>query len=70
MISAIDLWGDILLGGKLQIHAQTSNCEFFESALYMKSVSMPLNWSVFFPKHTYGTRLRKLGCGDCFFTLT
>ena len=29
-------------GGKLQIDAKNSNFEIFESALYMKSVSMPL----------------------------
>ena len=42
MISAKFLWGNVLLGGKLQIGAKNSNFEFFESALYMKSVSMPL----------------------------
>ena len=43
MISAKFLWGNVLLGGKLQIGAKNSNFEIFESALYMKSVSMPLN---------------------------
>ena len=43
MISAKFLWGSVLLGGKLQIGAKNSNFEIFESALYMKSVSMPLN---------------------------
>ena len=42
MISAKFLWGNVLLGGKLQIGAKKSNFEIFESALYMKSVSMPL----------------------------
>ena len=42
MISAKFLWGNVLLGGKLHIGAKTSNFEIFESALYMKSVSMPL----------------------------
>ena len=42
MISAKFLWGNALLGGKLQIGAKNSNFEIFESALYMKSVSMPL----------------------------
>ena len=43
MISAKFLWGNVVLGGKLQIGAKNSNFEIFESALYMKSVSMPLN---------------------------
>ena len=42
MISAKFLWGNVLLGRKLQIGAKNSNFEIFESALYMKSVSMPL----------------------------
>ena len=42
MISAKFLWGNVLLGGKLQIGAKNSNFEISESALYMKSVSMPL----------------------------
>ena len=42
MISAKFLWGNVLLGGKLQICAKNSNFEIFVSALYMKSVSMPL----------------------------
>ena len=42
MISAKFLCGNVLLGGKLQIGAKNSNFEIFESALYMKSVSMPL----------------------------
>ena len=44
MISAKYLWGNALLGGKLQIGAKNSNFEIFESALYMKSVSMPLSF--------------------------
>ena len=43
MISAKFLWGNDLFGGKLQIGAKNSNFEIFESALYMKSVSMPLS---------------------------
>ena len=43
MISAKFLWGNVLLGGKLQIGVKSSNFEIFESALYMKSVSMPLS---------------------------
>ena len=42
MISAKFPSGNVLLGGKLQIGAKNSNFEIFESALYMKSVSMPL----------------------------
>ena len=40
--SAKFLWGNLLLGGKQQINAKNSNLEFFESNLYMKSVSVPL----------------------------
>ena len=53
MISAKFLWGSVLLGGKLQIGAKNSNFEIFESALYMKSVSMPLN----FPARACAMRL-------------
>ena len=42
MISAKFLWGNVFFGGKLQIDAKNSNFEIFESALYLKSVSMPL----------------------------
>ena len=42
MISAKFLWGNVFIGGKLQIDAKNSNFEIFESTLYMKSVSMPL----------------------------
>ena len=42
MISAKFLWGNVLLREKLQMDAKISNFEFFESALYKKSVSMPL----------------------------
>ena len=45
MISAKFLWGNVLLGGKLQIGAKNSNFDIFESALYMKSVSMPLKYT-------------------------
>ena len=47
MISAKFLWGNVLLGGKLQIDAKNSNFEIFESALDMKSVSMPLSEQVY-----------------------
>ena len=43
MISANFLWGNVLQGGKLQIDANNSNFDSFESALYMKSVSMSLS---------------------------
>ena len=49
MITAKLLWGNVLLGGKLQIGAKNSNFEIFESALNMKSVSMPLTikWGIY-----------------------
>ena len=43
MISAKFLRGDVLLEGKLQRGAKSSNFDIFESALYMKSLSMPLS---------------------------
>ena len=43
MISAKFLWGNVIFGGKLQIGAENSNFEIFESTFYMKSVSMPLS---------------------------
>ena len=43
MIFAKFLWGNVLFGGKLRKDAKNSNFEFFESALYMKPVSMPLS---------------------------
>ena len=46
MISDKFLRGNIFLGGKLQIDTKKSNFEIFESALYMKSVSMPLNMNI------------------------
>ena len=46
MISAKFLWGNVFFGGKLQIDAKNSNFEIFESALYLKSVSMPLKTSI------------------------
>ena len=62
MISAKFLWGNVLLGGKLQIGAKNSNFEIFESALYMKSVSMPLRGD--FKTHPlFNPRFRPfLGC--------
>ena len=42
MISALFLWGNVLLRGELQIDANNSNFKNFESAMYMKSGSMPL----------------------------
>ena len=41
MISAKFIWGNVLFLGKLQIDPRNSTFEFFESALYMKPVSMP-----------------------------
>ena len=41
MVSAKSLWGTVLFGGK-QTDAKNSNFKNFESALYMKSGSMPL----------------------------
>ena len=43
MVSEKSLWGNVLLGGKLQRDAKNSKFEFFERALYMKSMSMPLS---------------------------
>ena len=51
MISAKFLWGNVFFGGKLQIDAKNSNFEIFESALYLKSVSMPLKKSM--QKHIF-----------------
>ena len=34
--------GNVFFGGKVPINAKNSNFQFFESALNMKSVSMPL----------------------------
>ena len=45
MISASFLWGNVILRGELQIDAINSNFQNFESALYMKSVSMPLSFN-------------------------
>ena len=43
MISAKFIWGNVFFfGGKLQIDTKNSNFEIFESALYFKSVRMPL----------------------------
>ena len=43
MISAEFLWRNVFFGEKLQIDAKISNFEISESALYIKSVSMPLS---------------------------
>ena len=43
LISAKFLWGNVLLGGELQIDTTNSNVETFESTFYMKSGSMPLS---------------------------
>ena len=40
MISAKFLWGNILLGRELHTDAKSSKFEIFESALYIKSVSI------------------------------
>ena len=42
MISALFLWGNVLLRGELQRDATNSYFDNFESALYSKSGSMPL----------------------------
>ena len=42
MISAKFLWGNVFFGEKLQLDPKISNFEFFESALYMKLVNIPL----------------------------
>ena len=42
MVSAESLSGNVLLGRKLQIDVKNSNLNIVESALYMKSTSMPL----------------------------
>ena len=64
MISAKFLWGNVLLRGKQQIGATNSNFEIFESALYMKSVSMPFTRLV---KHfLYPLRFMSL-ISFCFF---
>ena len=47
MISAKFLWGNVPIGGKLQLEAKRSNCEISESALYIESVRMPLNLNVY-----------------------
>ena len=43
MIAANFLWGNVFLGRKLQMDEKNSNCKILESALYIKSVSMPLS---------------------------
>ena len=43
MISALFLWGSVLFWAELRKYAKNSNFENFESALYSKSGSMPLN---------------------------
>ena len=53
MISAKFLWGNVLLGGKLQISAKNSNFQIFENAHYMKSVSMPLINGIWMIKMKY-----------------
>ena len=61
MISAKFLLGNVLLGGKLQIGAKNSNFEIFESALYMKSVSMPLTKKrIVFIAHRFSKHLKLL----------
>ena len=63
MISAKFLWGNVLLGGKLKIGAKNSNFEIFESALYMKSVSMPLNFVSCPIKYPLGALPQKIDVG-------
>ena len=55
MISAKCLWGNVFLGGKLQMDAKNSNSDNFESALYMKSVSMPLTFPSFEKDYSFAT---------------
>ena len=43
MISTKFLWGNVLFKGKLKTDAKNSYFVIFESTLYLKSVSMPLN---------------------------
>ena len=57
MISAKFLWENVLLGGKLQIGAKNLNFEMFESALYMKLVSMPLTISVIYNMNNNGPKI-------------
>ena len=57
------LWGNVLFGGKLQLGAKKSNFEMLESALNIKSVSMPLNLqniSYFHKKIRYSLNLAYL----------
>ena len=42
MISAYFLWGKVPLRGETQTDAKNSHFDIFESALYMKSGSIPL----------------------------
>ena len=42
MVFAKSVWGNVLLEGKLQIDAKNLYFDNFESALYIKSGSMPL----------------------------
>ena len=48
MISAKLILGNVFFGGKLQIDTKNSNFEIFETALYLKSVSMPLKENLIF----------------------
>ena len=50
MVSPKSRWGYVLFGGKLQIDAKNLNFKNFESALYMKSGSMPLIVGLTAPK--------------------
>ena len=50
MISAKFLWANVLLGGKQQIDAKIQIFQIFESALYVKSVSLPLSLANFLQK--------------------
>ena len=47
MICANFLLENVFFGGKLQLDVKNLNFEIFESALYLKSVSMPLTKNQF-----------------------
>ena len=42
MSSAKFLWGNVLLGGELQMDVKNSNLRIYDSAIYMKYGNMPL----------------------------
>ena len=46
MVSAKSLWGNVLLGGELQVDKKKLQFQNFESAHFMKSGSMPLSFGL------------------------